>query len=62
MFSSVFTMSWPIQDAVIYGVGSAVDTNLEFEVLQDLAQKERVNALGSVEEGLNPVITEAVTR
>lgn len=34
---------------------------LKFKVLQDLAEKERVKALSSIEEGLDPVIAEPVT-
>ncbi len=35
--------------------------NLKFKVLQDLAEKERVKALSSIEEGLDPVIAEPVS-
>lgn len=35
--------------------------NLKFKVLQDLTEEERVKALGSIDEGLDPVITEPVT-
>jgi len=35
--------------------------NLKFKVLQDLTEEERVKALRSIEEGLDPVVTEPVT-
>lgn len=36
-------------------------TNLKFKVLQDLTEEERVKALSSIEEGLDPIVTEPVT-
>lgn len=35
--------------------------NLKFKVLQDLTKEERVKAFSSIDEGLDPVITEPVT-
>lgn len=35
--------------------------NLKFKVLQDLTEEERVKALSSIEECLDPVVTEPVT-
>lgn len=34
--------------------------HLEFEVLQNLPEQERVTALRSIQEGLDPVVTETV--
>lgn len=35
--------------------------HLEFEVLQNLPEQEGITTLGSIQEGLNPVITETIT-